>query len=265
MKATDAVRVGMLTPSSNTVLEPTTTALLAGVDEITAHFSRFRVTEIALSEKALRQFDDTEVLRAAELLADAKVDVIAWNGTSAGWLGFERDERLCERIFEVTGIKACTSVLAFREIFQLTGARRIGLVTPYIDEVQERIMATWGEAGFDCVAERHLGLQDNFSFARVSETEVADLARQVARENCDAIAIVCTNMRGAGAVEALEAELGIPVYDSIATTVWKSLALGGVDPSRVVGWGSLFTAVRSSTGAGFAVEAPLQGRLPNKH
>jgi hypothetical protein len=35
--------------------------------------------------------DETEILRAAELLADAKVDTIAWNGTSASWLGREVD------------------------------------------------------------------------------------------------------------------------------------------------------------------------------
>jgi maleate isomerase len=64
------------------------------------------------------------------LLAHAKADAIAWNGTSASWLGFDRDERLCERIREATGIAACTSVLAFREIFERTGVRRVGLVTP---------------------------------------------------------------------------------------------------------------------------------------
>jgi maleate cis-trans isomerase len=99
------VRLGMLTPSSNTVLEPITTAMLAGVSGVTAHFSRFKVTEIALSQYALGQFDHGEVLRAAELLAHAKVDVIAWNGTSASWLGFDYDERLCEHIIETTDIQ----------------------------------------------------------------------------------------------------------------------------------------------------------------
>src|SRR5918995_3850611 len=133
----------MLTPSSNTVLEPVTFRMLERVPDITPHFSRFRVTEIALSKQALRQFDDSEIIRAAELLAHAKVSVIAWNGTSASWLGFDRDERLCERITAATGIPACTSVLAFREIFRRRGTRRIGLVTPYSDAVQARIVATW--------------------------------------------------------------------------------------------------------------------------
>jgi maleate isomerase len=35
------IRLGMMTPSSNTVLEPITTAMLAGVSGVTAHFSRF--------------------------------------------------------------------------------------------------------------------------------------------------------------------------------------------------------------------------------
>lgn len=231
----------MLTPSSNSVLEPTVCAMLAGLPDVTAHFSRFRVTEIALSDEALAQFDDSEILRAAELLADVKADVIAWNGTSAGWLGFARDETLCQRITAATGIPACTSVLTFREIFQRRGARRIGLVTPYTGDVQSRIQANWTTADFSCSAECHLDLRDNFSFATVTEATVADMVRNVAKQGCDAIAILCTNMRGTRIAAELEKELGLPVYDSIATTVWKSLALARVDPARLVGWGSLFS------------------------
>ena len=54
---TRRVRFGMLTPSSNTVLETLTMAMLAGLPDVTAHFSRFKVTEIALSDQALGQFD----------------------------------------------------------------------------------------------------------------------------------------------------------------------------------------------------------------
>ena len=244
MNALPSVRLGMLTPSSNTVLEPVTAAMIAGLPHVSAHFSRFRVTEIALSERANKQFADDEILRAAELLAHAKVDVIGWNGTSASWLGFEKDERLCERILAETGVKACTSVLAFREIFQITGARRIALVTPYTSDVQVKIAQTWGDAGFDCVAERHMGLSDNFSFADVEADTVATLVRDALNEaQCDAAAIVCTNMRGAQHVAALETELGIPIYDSIATTLWKSLLVADADPAVVKGWGGLFSSV----------------------
>jgi maleate isomerase len=235
------VRLGMLTPSSNTVVEPMTAAMLSGVSDVSAHFSRFKVTEIAASEVSDRQFGENGVLRAAALLADARVDVIAWNGTSASWLGFDRDERLCQRIAAATGVVACTSVLAFREIFERAGLSRVGLVTPYVDAIQARIIENWRRAGVACPAERHCDLQDNFAFAEVAERDIADMVRAVATAGVEAVAIVCTNMRGARLVESLEAELGLPVYDSVATTLWKSLILANVPPARIRGWGSLFS------------------------
>ncbi len=62
---TQRKRLGMLTPSSNTMLEPVTYAMLAGLPDVSAHFGRFKVTEIALSDQALGQFDDSQILRAA--------------------------------------------------------------------------------------------------------------------------------------------------------------------------------------------------------
>lgn len=240
---TKRVLLGMLTPSSNTTLEPVTAQMIAGIPEASAHFGRFRVTEIALSERALGQFDDSEILRAAELLAHAKLDVIGWNGTSSGWLGFDRDERLCQRITEATGIPACTSVLALNEIFRLTGVTRFGLVTPYLDDVQAAIVRNYAGSGFECVAERHLRRQDNFSFSEVSADEIRAMVREVAKARPQAITIFCTNLRGAPLVEALEAETGIPIYDTIATVVWKALRIAGADPRRVTGWGRLFRDV----------------------
>ncbi|MBX9827036.1 MAG: aspartate/glutamate racemase family protein [Xanthobacteraceae bacterium] len=234
-------RLGMLTPSSNTVLEPATVAMIASLQQVSVHFSRFKVTEIALSAQALGQFDHDEILRAAELLAHAKVDVIAWNGTSASWLGFDRDEALCERIEAATGIRACTSVLAFREIFERTGQRRIGIVTPYTEDVQQRICDVWAREGITCAAERHLDLRDNYSFAEVSEERISTLVKEVAAEGCDAVAIVCTNMRGSRIAASLESSLGIPIYDSIAATVWKSLEVVGENNESLAAWGRLFS------------------------
>jgi maleate isomerase len=237
---TAPIRLGMLTPSSNTTLEPITAAMLAGLPGVSAHFSRFRVTEIALTGDALSQFDDRPILDAAELLAHAKVDVIAWNGTSSGWLGFDADHRLCERIKAATGTRATTSMLALNEVLAATGVKRFGLVTPYIDAVQRRIVANYAGSGIVCDAERHLGIQDNFAFAEVPAAALTEMIRDVAAERPDAIGVICTNLGAARLVAGLEAEIGIPIYDTIATAVWQSLRMAGVDPGRVVGWGRLF-------------------------
>jgi maleate isomerase len=230
----------MLTPSSNTALEPLTAAMLAGLSEVSAHFARFRVTEISLRDQALGQFDIAPILEAAKLLADARVDVIAWNGTSSGWLGFETDVALCERITSETGIAACTSVLALNEAMTISGRKRFGLATPYLANVQERIVANYARSGYACVAERHLGRHVNFEFAEVTAEQIMLMARAVAADKPQCITTFCTNLHAANLVPALEAEHGVPVYDTISTAVWKSLRLAGVDTRRVQGWGRLF-------------------------
>jgi maleate isomerase len=237
--------VGMLTPSSNTVLEPYMSAILHGLlPEVTAHFQRFTVKEIALDDRAMAQFDNPALIEAATLLNDARMDVIAWAGTAAGWRGFDIDRRLCEQITAATGAPATTSVLALNEILERTRVRRLGLVTPYLDEVQTQIVANYGAAGHAVVSERHLGDRGNFSFSEYSEETLADMVRAVAKGGPEAIIILCTNLRGAPIVAALEREIGIPIYDSVSATVWKALLMTGHDPSIITGWGRLFREVR---------------------
>lgn len=234
-------RVGMLTPSSNTVLEPYTARLLAPFgDEASVHFARFRVTEISLSEASTGQFGEAPILEAAERLAEARVHVTAWNGTSAAWLGLDRDRSLCARLRERTGVPATSAMLAFDAALRALGARRIALVTPYLSEIQERIIANYAAQGIEVVADRRLEDRGNFSFAEHPVEHVAALTREAAAARPEAVLIVCTNFRGAPAAAAIEAETGVPVLDSVSVTAWASLATAGLDPSRIEGWGRVF-------------------------
>jgi maleate isomerase len=233
----------MLTPSSNTVLEPVCAAMLAGLPAVSVHFSRFPVTDISLDDSALGQFRMQPMTDAAALLADARVDAICWNGTSASWLGLDRDRALARAISDATGIAATSSVLALAEIFRITGVQRFGLVSPYLGSVQGRIADTFGKEGFACVAEQHLEIRDNWSFATVNGDTLKDMVRTVARARPDAITILCTNLNGAPLVEELEAETGIPVYDSVATALWGALRAAKADPAMIKGWGRLFAEV----------------------
>jgi len=232
--------IGVLTPSSNTALEPLTSAIVSSAPGVSAHFSRFTVTEISMRDASLNQFDDSKILDAARLLADARVDVICWSGTSASWLGFEKDRQLCARITEATGIPATTSVLALNDLLAAQGARTLGLVSPYVEDVQQRIVANYAGIGIDCVAERHLDLTVNFAFSEVEPDTLRRMLREVAQQRPDAITIMCTNLHGAQLVDEMERELGIPIYDSVATVVWKALQTVGVEPGSVKGWGGLF-------------------------
>jgi maleate isomerase len=235
-----SLRLGVLTPSSNTALEPLTSAIVAGLPGCSAHFSRFRVTEISLQPQALGQFDDSKILAAAELLADAKVDAIGWSGTAAGWLGFDADLRLCERIEERTGIRATTAVLALNELLALRNIRQLALVTPYTGDVQQKIVDNYRNIGVEVVAERHLGICVNHDFALVPPDTLRGLMREVAQARPQAIATYCTNLHAAQLAPVVEAELGLTLLDTVSTTVWGMLRAAGASPAAVQGWGSLY-------------------------
>jgi maleate isomerase len=235
-------RIGMLTPSSNTVLEPVSYALIRDVEDVSLHFSRFRVTEIALDRQALGQFDDEPMLAAADLLAHAKVDVITWNGTSASWLGLAADRRLASAIEQRTGIRAATCVLTLFDILMRCGLRRIGVVSPYTDDVQQRIVTNFAAEGLEMVSERHLGIRDNFAFGMVDAATLDRMVAEVAPAKPDVIVVLCTNLAGAGRAAAWEAAYQIPVLDSVAVCLYGAMRAAGADPRALARHGRLFGA-----------------------
>jgi maleate isomerase len=235
------IRLGMLTPSSNTVLEPATARLLAETPEITAHFQRLRVLQIGLSPNLSAQFDSAPMVQAAEFLADAKVHALCWNGTSGSWLGLAADRALCAAATEATGIPCTTATLALHEALALLGAKRVALVAPYVAEIQDAIVAQLAAAGITTVAERHLDDPGNYSFADHTAARVDALVREVAAEKPDAIIINCTNFRGTEGAAMIEAETGIPVLDSIAVSLWGALRAAGADTTLLARHGRLFT------------------------
>lgn len=238
------LRIGMLTPSSNTVLEPMTSAMLADLSGVSVHFSRFKVVEIGLDAAAVAQFDSEPVLRAAELLAHAKVDVIAWNGTSAAWLGLEHDRKLVERIQQSTGVQACTCVLGLQDILVMGEIREIGLVSPYTTDVQARIVSQLAQREVQCVAERHLGLRDNFAFAEVQEQQISSMISDVSASNPQAVVVLCTNLAGARLAPRLEGATGPIILDSVSITLWTAMRKIGFPPAALSGWGRLFSERR---------------------
>ncbi len=240
------VRLGVIVPSSNTVVEPLTNAIVSSFNdsssEITVHFSRFRVTKIDLSKDTDSQFLEEPMVTAAQLLADARVDIIGWSGTSAGWLGFDRDENLCKAIETATGIPATTSTLALNKLLRLSNAQHVGLVTPYIKTVNDAIRENYASLGFDITQQRekHLDMTENAKFADISVSQLDGMVSDVAKQGANVVTTFCTNLRAAQRVAFWEEVHKITVLDSVATVIWDMLRLVSTRPSCIKGWGSMF-------------------------
>jgi maleate isomerase len=230
-------KIGMLTPSSNTVLEPVTYELLLDVPGagISAHFSRFTVREISLTARSDSQFEQESMLKAASLLAD---------GTSASWLGLEQDRRLCASIEAAFGIAATTSVFAITEAFQALKISSIGLVTPYTLDVNAKITSNFRTLGISCPADYGCGISVNKEFAGVPAQRIVQMLEQAASQAAvEAVAVVCTNFHAASFVKDIEMKYGIPVIDSVSATVWHSLRKLGIGTEPLAHrWGKLFQA-----------------------
>jgi len=179
-----------ITPSGNTVVEAVTQALLRDVPDVLPIFARIPVH--GASDPFPDRYDIDGMLRAAELLSHARPDVILWNGSKGGVIGLDHDRDLCARITSATGIPATTSGLALEAALSARGPTRLGLITPYTDAYQARLIAAFAARGWVVGAEDHLGLSDNLSFAATPRETIAAQAARVAPD-CDLLLGWCTN------------------------------------------------------------------------
>ena len=236
--AQQRVFIGTITPSSNTIVERVTLAILQAFPSVSAHFSRTPV--VGAKDPFPDRYDLDSMLVAARLLAHAKLDVICWNGSKGATIGFKHDRKLCERIHLETGVTSTSSTLALEDALRKRGIQRIALVSPYAKPYQEKSIAALEQEGYHCIAEAHNGLADNYSYSQIPADTIAAMLRKVARARPEAIVTVCTNFPAAPVIPALEDELDIPIFDTTSLGVWHALKLTGVTTNSGRVWGRLF-------------------------
>ncbi|ODU04444.1 MAG: hypothetical protein ABS81_10375 [Pseudonocardia sp. SCN 72-86] len=231
------IRLGMVMPSSNTRAEPATYRMLAAAPHVSVHVTRVPVTRIAPADGAV---DVDMFRRAAELLADADVDAVAWNGTSGSWMGLDHDRGIADALADATGAPATTSTLAMLDAFAAYGASRVAVAVPYTSDVAGLITRTYRVAGVEVVGTDSLGLVENVDFGAVAADEIAGQVYRAAHGNdIHAAAVVCTDVDGTMLVPRLERDLGVPVVDSITATLWRTLQLAGDRRTLITGYGRL--------------------------
>jgi maleate isomerase len=203
-----------------------------------AHFSRIPVVG---DTGGASDYAWARMLDAADLLSHVKPDVISWNGTKGGAMGFDIDRELTRQIAQQTGIPASTSALAILDALTLLQARRIALVTPYDAGYQAKCIAAFKAQGFLVTADKGAGLLDNFAYGEVPQADIASMTRAaVAEGKPDAVVYFCTNFHGAAIAPELEAELDLPILDSTALGVWGALR-ATMHPVAALGrWGRIF-------------------------
>jgi maleate isomerase len=205
-------RIGLMIPSSNTMMEADFAAGLPS--GWTLHTARMYMedTTAAGENRMLDEF----ALPAARDLGTARPHVVVFGCTSAGALrGNDYDTRLCARISELTGVPTVSTIQSVRTAIERSGARRVGIITPYVDELNDRIRASIEADGVEVVRIAGLGMTGNYQIARVPAERITDFAaRELGGLDIDLVFASCTNFGAMAAIGQLAARLRRPVVTS---------------------------------------------------
>jgi maleate isomerase len=228
-------RVGMVIPSLNVVVEDDLRRELP--TNVGFHIGRVRLARTAgrVTQAALLDAGRDAVAQSA-LLADAGVDVIAFNCTGASLSdGPDGAERLRREIATSTGTSATTTILAVVRALRASGLKRIVHVCPFTPEFSTDEAAFLRASGFDVVASSGLNFTDARLAARLSPDEIADTAARLDRPEADGLFLACANVRAMEATAGLQRRLGKPVVTSNQAIIWDVLdMLGHSDAARFV-------------------------------
>jgi maleate isomerase len=230
-----SVRLGVLVPSGNSVAETELRAMFP--DVVTMLTTRLALRGSSEAE-LLAMLDDLE--GAAALLGHADPDVIAFHCTAVSTFAPHLAGEIRGRITAATGRPAIATADAILAAFRVLEARRVLLVTPYIEPVHQREIDFLATNGLTVVGGSCLGVDTNTEMARITPDTIITQVRDAASDSsADACFISCTAIRSAGLIADLEASLGMPVITSNQVLVWHALRTLGVD-RRVAGFGRLF-------------------------
>ena len=194
-------------------------------DDIVVVSARLRLPGGKVSAATLGEMtSSTELERAAQQVADAGAQVIAFACTTGSLLGGPGfDTGLAERMTAQTGVPALTTATAVVRALRRVGATSIAVGTPNIDELNVLEQEFFEAAGFEV---RHIeGLQigEDRDISRLTAAEVRALAESSMRDGVDALFLSCTNMPTVPLLADLEDQFGVPVISSNSATLWAAL------------------------------------------
>jgi len=224
--------IGVLTPQANTTVEPEFSILTPpGFAFINARMTSDKPT---IEQRLVDYADSVET--QVEQFANAPVDAIAFAVTGASYLlGREAEDALVERIAQNCQLPFVTTAKAVCTALETLGARSIGLVSPYPEDLTTKSVGYWQSRGFQ-IANVVSAYQDTDQFHPIyalTHEHAAAGVRRLSDSKVDAIVMLGTGMPTLPAIVDNADASGPAVLSCILALVWLSvLAAAGRVPER---------------------------------
>lgn len=213
------VKLGLMVPANNTTMEPELLDWLPG--------SQCRTLRIPRGQGLLGPAEIPayveEALKLARDYDPAQTDIVAYGCTAAGFIGGPaRDAEIQAKLAAITGKPVVTTASAMIEALRHIGARRIAVVTPYLDAVNERLRTYLEQSGITVLKLASFRAETTDELAAITPEQIAALARGTMTPEADALFIACSQLPTRGIMPRLEREFGRPVWSSIKATAWHA-------------------------------------------
>ncbi len=192
-----------------------------------------------ITPETLKQMEE-RIAPTTELLPFmVDMPVVAFACTSGALVIGE--DRVAELVKTVRpNAKVTDPVTAAIAALRATGVRRVGLLTPYVREINHRLRAALMARGLDIPVMGSFNEADDDIVARMTPRAILDAIVQIGQSaSCDGVFVSCTSLRVARIVEEAEALIDKPVTSSNHALAWHMLRLAGIDED-IPGFGRLY-------------------------
>ena len=171
------------------------------------------------------------------LVPDGSLGTVAYACTSGSVvIGYDT---VCDRINAVRPDAICiTPITASHTALECFSAKKIAVLTPYVDEVNAMIDMHLKNSGMDIVAFSSFQIEDNEEMAALTSEAIFRAAMKADHPEAEALFISCTAIRAVDVVEQIEQSLGKPVITANQAMFWQALRASGCE-AKVQGYGTL--------------------------
>ncbi|MGB5559024.1 MAG: Asp/Glu racemase [Paracoccaceae bacterium] len=110
------------------------------------------------------------------------------------------------------------------------GVGRLGLLSPYIESVSDKLCEALSSANIEVCAFASFNESEERRVARITPASIRSAAAKLsASAEIDALFISCTNLRTLDVIAAIEADAGVPVLTSNQVLAWDLLRLAKIE------------------------------------